>query len=208
MLNQRSKMEKEELTFWSVFFILYLCSILVCNVLESTQSCDAWVFKTVLRLRIAATSIQNTSLVSAGMGSNPIRSHFANSMANPSFDEVSPIFNSDWRLKFFAKKAVLLTVSIWNGTARRALIFAVWVMWRIVVKSSDNRLWICDVIDQNHLFFQGQDHFFKTIKILTQCHWHSQKFWLGGVQIGKNFCDVILVTFFGLVMMMISEMTS
>jgi len=59
---------------------------------------------------------------------------------------------------------------------------------------------------------QDQDHFFKTktktvflktIKLLTQDYWRSQKFWLGGAKM-ENFCDVILVTFFGNVMVMMS----
>jgi len=37
------------------------------NMLESTQSCDDYVIKAFLRLRIDATSIQSTSLVGAGM---------------------------------------------------------------------------------------------------------------------------------------------
>jgi len=59
---------------------VYCISVLIwfnANVLESTQSCDNWVVKTVLRLRIAATSIQSTSLIGAGMSSSSIRSHFA-----------------------------------------------------------------------------------------------------------------------------------
>jgi len=39
----------------------------------------------------------------------------------------------------------------------------------------------------------------KTIKLLTQDHWRSQKFWLGGAQIGK-----ILVTFLRDVMVITS----
>jgi len=31
--------------------------------------------------------------------------------------------------------------------------------------------------DQDHLIFQDQDRFLKTIKLLTQDHWRSQKFW-------------------------------
>jgi len=41
-------------------------------------------------------------------------------------------------------------------------------------------------------------------KLLTQDHWRSQKVWLRGAQIGKKFCDVILVLFFGDVMVMTS----
>jgi len=53
--------------------------------------------------------------------------------------------------------------------------------------------------DQDLLFFHdqdrsGQDHFFKTKtaffknhKLLTQNHLRSEKFWLGGAQIGNNF---------------------
>jgi len=36
--------------------------LLYANMLKSAQSCDGWVVKTVLRLRIAATSIQSTPL--------------------------------------------------------------------------------------------------------------------------------------------------
>jgi len=35
--------------------------------------------------------------------------------------------------------------------------------------------------------FQDNTAFSKTIKLLTQDHRHSQKFWLRGAQIGKNF---------------------
>jgi len=36
-------------------------------------------------------------------------------------------------------------------------------------------------------FSRPRPLFLKTIKLLTQDRWHSQKFWLGGVQIRKNF---------------------
>jgi len=53
--------------------------------------------------------------------------------------------------------------------------------------------------DQDHLFFQDQDRSGQeTIKLLTQDHWRSQKFWLGGAQFGKMFVTLfwwrILVT--------------
>jgi len=36
-------------------------------------------------------------------------------------------------------------------------------------------------------FSRPRPFFIKTIKLLTQDHWRNQKFWLGGVEIGKNF---------------------
>jgi len=55
------------------------------------------------------------------------------------------------------------------------------------------------------IFSRPRSLFVKAIKLLTQDHWRSQKFRLGGVQIRKNFCDVILVTFLRDVMVMTSR---
>jgi len=35
------------------------------------------------------------------------------------------------------------------------------------------------------LSYKTKTAFLKTIKLLTQDHWRSQKFWMGGAQIGK-----------------------
>jgi len=63
-------------------------------------------------------------------------------------------------------------------------------------------------------FSRPRPIFLKTIKLLTQDHWRSQKFWLGGAQIRKFWlggaqirkkpCDVILVAFFGDIMVITS----